>query len=90
MFPTGNPHFDILQHNDELHLKYKQKKYVFPLEDCVILPIPNTTTEHLARYLAVRIGDTLGLTLTIYTITVEVEENFGLSARYSHDHGRPF
>ena len=30
-------------------------RYVFPATDCVLLPIPNTTVEMLAQYLAGRL-----------------------------------
>ncbi len=59
---------------------------MFPKRDCALLPIPNTTVEMLAQYLAVRArreleqagGDAVELT----SIEVEVEENFGQSATY--------
>jgi len=54
---------------------------VFPAGECVILPIPNTTVEMLAQYLAARVRAELGA-LHLKTIEVEVEENFGQSASY--------
>ena len=57
-------------------------RYVFPRRDCVLLPVPNTTVEMLARLLAERLQTALdaagarGLT----AIDMEVEESFGQSA----------
>jgi 6-pyruvoyltetrahydropterin/6-carboxytetrahydropterin synthase len=59
-------------------------RYVFPLRDCALLPIPNTTVEMIARLLTDRLRKELtargaaGLT----AIEMEVEENFGQSAVY--------
>jgi 6-pyruvoyltetrahydropterin/6-carboxytetrahydropterin synthase len=59
-------------------------RYVFPLKDCALLPIPNTTVEMLARLLTDRLRKELtargaaGLT----AIEMEVEENFGQTAVY--------
>jgi len=58
-----------------------QPRYVFPAGDCVILPIPNTTVEMLAQYLAGRVRNELRAT-HLKTLEVEVEENFGQSASY--------
>jgi 6-pyruvoyltetrahydropterin/6-carboxytetrahydropterin synthase len=57
-------------------------RYVFPLSDCALLPVPNTTVEMLAELLTARLRAELdamaarGLT----AIEMEVEENFGQSA----------
>ena len=61
-----------------------QPRYVFPRQECALLPIPNTTVEMLARLLAERLraaveaGGATGLT----AIEMEIEENFGQSATY--------
>ena len=61
-----------------------QPRYVFPLVDCALLPVPNTTVEMLAELLAKRLHAELnalgaqGLTL----IEVEIEESFGQSATF--------
>jgi 6-pyruvoyltetrahydropterin/6-carboxytetrahydropterin synthase len=64
-----------------------QPRYVFPTRDCVILPIPNTTVEMLAQYLAGRVRSELaavgsGSAVHLTAIEIEVEENFGQSASY--------
>jgi len=63
-------------------------RYVFPKRDCALLPIPNTTVEMLAQYLAGRARLELeragggGNAVELKWIEVEVEENFGQSATY--------
>lgn len=64
-------------------------RYVFPRIDCALLPLPNTTVEMLAQYLAGRLRAELaamsGVQLT--AVEVEVEENFGQSATYRESLG---
>lgn len=59
-------------------------RYVFPTEDCALLPVPNTTVEMLARYLAGRVKSEIdgAAVVRLAAIEVEVEENFGQSATY--------
>jgi 6-pyruvoyltetrahydropterin/6-carboxytetrahydropterin synthase len=59
-------------------------RYVFPVEDCALLPVPNTTVEMLARYLARRVKAEVdrAAAVRVSAIEIEVEENFGQSATY--------
>jgi 6-pyruvoyltetrahydropterin/6-carboxytetrahydropterin synthase len=59
-------------------------RYVFPREDCALLPVPNTTVEMLAQYLAGRLRTELASAggVALRAVEVEVEENFGQSATY--------
>ena len=59
-------------------------RYLFPAEECVLLPVPNTTVEMLARYLAGRVKAELdrAAEVRLSVVEVEVEENFGQSATY--------
>ncbi|MHC5543605.1 6-pyruvoyl trahydropterin synthase family protein [Singulisphaera rosea] len=61
---------------------YGDRYWSFPKDECVVLPIPNTTTELLANYVAGRLREALterGLNLPL-VMRVDVEESFGLSA----------
>ncbi len=63
---------------------FGEPTYVFPLADCALLPIPNTTAEMLAEYLGTRVRDELARSghrhLTL--LEMEVEENYGQSATW--------
>ena len=62
LLPRDNPKLGITQRNGSVHVAFEgQPRYVFPAGDCVILPIPNTTVEMLAQYLAGRVRDGLEL-----------------------------
>jgi 6-pyruvoyltetrahydropterin/6-carboxytetrahydropterin synthase len=63
-------------------VRYQDRRWSFPRDECVLLPIANTTTELIADYIAGRLRDALasgGLPLP-RILRVEVEENFGQSA----------
>ena len=82
LLPRDNPQLQISEENGNVRVAFAgQPRYVFPAGDCVILPIPNTTVEMLAQYLAGRVRAELGA-IHLKTIEVEVEENFGQSASY--------
>lgn len=65
-------------------VRYQDRQWLFPRDDCVLLPIENTTAELLARYLAQRLLEDLrrhhGYQPQV--LRVEVEENVGQSATY--------
>lgn len=85
LLPTTGPILDIQEHAGAVTVSYGgRQRYVFPTGDCMLLPIPNTTVEMLARYLAGRVRDELkaqGAT-HLSSVAIEVEENFGQSATY--------
>lgn len=82
LLPSDNPLLDIRADDAAYTVKYRRKTYVFPREDVVQLPIPNTTAEHLAAWIADRLAEELpaagGAHLT--ALEVEVEETPGQSA----------
>ena len=59
-------------------------RYMFPLRDCALLPIPNTTVEMLAQLLTDRLRAELDAqgARGVTAIEMEVEENFGQAATY--------
>jgi 6-pyruvoyltetrahydropterin/6-carboxytetrahydropterin synthase len=82
LLPRDNPKLAISEENGSVRVAFEgEPRYVFPAQDCVILPIPNTTVEMLAQYLAGRVRAELG-SVHLKAIEVEVEENFGQSASY--------
>ncbi len=88
ILPRDNPKLTIAADAETVRVAYDGlPRYVFPSGDCVILPIPNTTVEMLAQYLAGRVRTELaavngGGAVHLTAIEIEVEENFGQSASY--------
>src|SRR4051812_5183128 len=82
MLPTRNRVITLDETAGSVRVRYKDREWVFPRGDCVLLPIENTTAELLARWIAERLRDELlkqhGYAPQV--LRVEVEENIGQSA----------
>ena len=85
LLPTENPRIAVSEDGDTVRVAVNdQPRYVFPRGDCALLPIPNTTVEMLAQYLAGRVRaeiESIGA-VHLSALELEVEENFGQSAFY--------
>ncbi len=87
LLPTDNPHLDIRADAVGYTVRYQHKTYVFPREDVVQLPIPNTTAEHIAVWIA----DQLAVDLAadgadhLTALEVEIEETPGQSAVFRRE-----
>ncbi len=85
LLPLQNPKLQVRTEGDRVLVAYEERpRYEFPLSDCALLAIPNTTVEMLAQYLARKARAELGAKqfANLAMIEIEVEENFGQSAFY--------
>jgi 6-pyruvoyltetrahydropterin/6-carboxytetrahydropterin synthase len=82
MLPTRNPYISVKETPQGVEVRYKEREWLFPRSDCVLLPIENTTAELLARYIAQRLAEDLRRQYGFIpeVLRVEVEENIGQSA----------
>jgi 6-pyruvoyltetrahydropterin/6-carboxytetrahydropterin synthase len=89
LLPLNNPLLELEQAEDSVSVRYQHRRFVFPREDVVLLPIPNTTAEMLAQYICKRARDELHQmgVQHLRTIAVEVEEAIGQFAIYSEELG---
>ena len=88
LLPLTNPKLTVDVRGASVAVAYQgTPRYVFPLDDCALLAIPNTTVEMLAQYLARRVIADLPSAVRATAIEVEVEENFGQSAAYREEIG---
>jgi 6-pyruvoyltetrahydropterin/6-carboxytetrahydropterin synthase len=55
LLPTMHPAIKVAAGDREVEVKFEERRWVFPRGDCVLLPVPNTTAELLARYLGGRL-----------------------------------
>jgi 6-pyruvoyltetrahydropterin/6-carboxytetrahydropterin synthase len=82
LLPTRNPFIQLQEERRAVRVRYKDREWLFPRDDCVLLPIENTTAELLAGYIAQRLAE--GLRRQDHyepdVLRVEVEENVGQSA----------
>ncbi|MFT3883047.1 MAG: 6-carboxytetrahydropterin synthase [Gemmatales bacterium] len=85
MLPTKSKLIKVETVADQVNVSFEKKRWSFPLDDCVLLPIENTTAELLAKYIAGRLRKSLlsECQFTPTTLSVEVEESHGQSAIYS-------
>jgi 6-pyruvoyltetrahydropterin/6-carboxytetrahydropterin synthase len=84
MLPTKNRVILLEESARSIRVGYKDREWLFPRDDCVLLPIENTTAELLARYIGERLREDLRHTCNYVpaVLRVEVEESFGQSATY--------
>jgi 6-pyruvoyltetrahydropterin/6-carboxytetrahydropterin synthase len=84
MLPTRNRVILLDETPKSVRVRYKDREWLFPRDECVLLPIENTTAELLARYIGERLREDLRKTCNFVpsVMRVEVEENFGQSATY--------
>jgi 6-pyruvoyltetrahydropterin/6-carboxytetrahydropterin synthase len=84
MLPTRNPFITLEESGRAVRVRYRDREWLFPRDDCILLPIENTTAELLARYIGQRLLDDLRKQhhYTPAVLRVEVEENIGQSATY--------
>ena len=82
LLATQNPLIQVSEQGDRVEASCRGKRYVFPRDDVVLLPIENTTAELLARYLLERFREELpalgGGAVT--ALELEVEESEGQMA----------
>ena len=81
---TKNQLLAVTESAKSVRISFREKEWVFPREDCVLLPIENTTVELLAKYLAGRLLDVLKMQhrFSPDMLRMEVEESFGQVATY--------
>lgn len=85
LLPTKNRVILLDERPSEVHVRYKDRQWLFPRGDCVLLPIENTTAELLARYIGNRLLGDLQANhqFTPSAMRVEVEEGPGQLAIFS-------
>ncbi|HVU68617.1 MAG TPA: 6-pyruvoyl tetrahydropterin synthase family protein [Ktedonobacteraceae bacterium] len=76
LLPLHNPHLQLKEQNDGWEIIFGAKRYVFPREDVIALPIDNSTAERLAEYICQELLRGLAAynTANLRTIMVGVEE----------------
>ncbi len=76
LLPLYNPHLQVNEQESEWEIRFGAKRYVFPREDVIALPIDNSTAERLAEYICLELCRSLSKynTSNLQTIMVGVEE----------------
>jgi 6-pyruvoyltetrahydropterin/6-carboxytetrahydropterin synthase len=89
LLPTRSRVIAVEEGPRSVRVRYKDREWLFPREDCILLPIENTTAELLARYIGQRLTEDLRRQhqYNPRVLRVEVEESFGQSAIYEWREG---
>ena len=76
LLPLRNPHVQLTETPESWEIQFQHKRYVFPRDDVIELPIENSTAERLAEYVCTELLAMLGEydTSHLHTIMVGVEE----------------
>ncbi len=79
LLPTKHSAISVEADGTEVTATFDERRWVFPREDCVLLPIENTTAELIARWIGEQLREEICKTpeCRIETLRIEVEENFG-------------
>ena len=79
LLPTEHPLIKVRPGEREVEVSFEDRRWVFPREDCRLLPITNTTAELLAAYLGRRLIERLQAKLNWRPgrLAIEVDENQG-------------
>ncbi len=83
LIPEKSKIIRIEKQVNSIKISLLEKKYVFPLGDCVFLPIESTSAENLASYILDRFVKSISLQKQIEKIEIGVDEGYGQGARIS-------
>ena len=84
LLPAESKLIRVEEVGQQVRAIFKDREWIFPREDCVLLPIANTTAELLARWIAERLTDAMARERGFHPtrMKIEVEESFGQLATY--------
>jgi len=81
LLPRHNPYLEVMELDDRVEVKHTDGSFFsFPKKDTLILDLPNTSTEMLARHLARAMARDIPVKIPearVHAIEVEVEESGG-------------
>jgi 6-pyruvoyltetrahydropterin/6-carboxytetrahydropterin synthase len=71
LLPTTHPLIKVSADEREVTATFEERRWVFPLADCVLLPVANTTAELLAQYIGEQLQSALGVKLAALEVRVD-------------------
>ncbi|QDU01402.1 6-carboxy-5,6,7,8-tetrahydropterin synthase [Gimesia chilikensis] len=79
LLPTQHDKIKVREDQNEVEATFEERRWVFPREDCILLPIANTTAELIAHWIGQQLMTVIGsdAATQIESVQIEVEENFG-------------
>jgi 6-pyruvoyltetrahydropterin/6-carboxytetrahydropterin synthase len=79
LLPTKHSLIKVRSESNEVIVTFREKRWVFPAEDCVLLPVVNTTAEEIAHWMVNMVRESLKPSIKhpLKWIEVGIDENFG-------------
>lgn len=79
LLPTTHPLIHVKELADEVEVTFRNKRWIFPREDCKLLPVTNTTAEEIARWIGLRLKEAMApkLKSPLDWLEIGVDENHG-------------
>ncbi len=85
LIPEKSEIADIKKQEKTLSVNALGKKFSFPLEDCVFLPIKSTSAENLSSYILKRLIETTDIPKNVDSVEIGVDEGYGQGARINKE-----
>jgi len=80
LIPNNSTVVTTKQSDQSIELQSLGKTYVFPVSDCVLLPISSSSAEHLAEYVLNSFLTELGSNHQLTMIEIGIDEGYGQGA----------
>lgn len=79
LLPDRHPLIMVKAGDREVAATFEDRRWIFPREDCILLPVENTTAEEIASWICNRLEPMFLQSAAdrLEVLRVEVEENFG-------------
>lgn len=84
LLPLNSPYLRIEARGAQIDVCFAEKRYSFPADDTLGLPVVNVTSEELSRHLAAELLKTMAALPGWTTLEVNVEETRGQSVSFKH------
>jgi len=79
LLPLHHPLIQVCEKNNEVVATFRERRWVLPSGDCILLPVANTTAELLARYIGQQLRQALAgeKNAAQWKLKIAVDENNG-------------
>jgi 6-pyruvoyltetrahydropterin/6-carboxytetrahydropterin synthase len=81
LIPNESKILKIEKEKEKVTIFILEKHYIFPVDDCVFLPLSSTSAENLAGYILEKLYSKVSLIKNIDSIEIGVDEGYGQGAR---------
>jgi 6-pyruvoyltetrahydropterin/6-carboxytetrahydropterin synthase len=83
LIPEKSSVSKIKKHEKSIEILALNKRFLFPKEDCIFLPIKSTSAENLSKYILNEFLDRMELPKKVSHIEIGVDEGYGQGAKIS-------